>query len=72
MTTRYTVFSRRPYRGSIRKGFTPNAHARRTTIRKDLTIEEARALCAQGDANQERDAGREYRHLSFYEFTVQS
>lgn len=65
----YRVFSRRPYRGSIRKGFTPNPGARRTTIRTGLALDEARQLCAQGPANQARDAGREYRHLSFYEFT---
>lgn len=68
MTTTYRVFSRRPYRGSVRGGFNPNPGARRTTIRRGLPIEEARQLCKQGPANQARDAGREYRALTFYEF----
>jgi hypothetical protein len=68
----YRVFSRRVYCGSKRHGFAPNFAARRTTIQTGLTLDEARALCKQGPANEARDAGREYRHLSFYEFTAES
>jgi hypothetical protein len=73
MTT-YSVFSRKPWR-RVRplKGsaafYTPNPGARKMTLARGLTIEQARAHCAQGPANQARAAGREYRNLTFYEFT---
>ena len=63
----YRVFSRSPWRRE-RGAYVPNPGARKTTIRRGLTIDEARALCAQGPANQARDAGREYRGKCFYEF----
>lgn len=68
MTT-YRVFRRKPWRRARSGGYEPNPCARCYTIRRGLTIEEARQLCAQGPANQARDAGREYRGLTFYEFT---
>ena len=62
-----TVFKRKVYR---REGgrYVPHPSARRTTIRRVNTVDEARALCEQGPANQALAAGREYRHLHFYEF----
>jgi hypothetical protein len=66
MTT-YKVFSRRTMRRA--KGiFVPNPGARRTTIRRGLTVEEARQLCKQGPANMARDAGSDTRGLVWYEF----
>lgn len=69
----YEVFSRKAYKtiptpwGGTR--FAPNPGARKTQIANVETIEEARAICADGPANKAREAGREYRHLSFYEYT---
>lgn len=67
MAETYRVFSRKPWR---REGgrFVPNPGARKRTVQTGCTIEKARALCEEGAANKARDAGREYRHLSFLEF----
>lgn len=67
MPDTYRVFSRKPWR-RVDGRYAPNPGARKTTIRRGLTIEEARSLCADGPANIARDAGREYRGLPFYEF----
>jgi len=69
----YEVFSRKVYKlvhtswGGTR--FAQNPGARKTHIANVETIEEARAICADGPANKALAAGREYRHLSFYEYT---
>ena len=65
----YRVFKRRPYRRE-RLRYVPNPGAHCTVIRRNIaTIDEARAICAQGPANIALDQGREYRGLMFYEFT---
>ncbi len=69
MTTAYRVFKRNPYRRE-RGHYVPNPGARKLTIRTVETIEEARAICRDGPANRARDAGYEYRGLTFYEFEV--
>lgn len=66
MTT-YRVFSRKAWRRAGRS-YVPNPGARKITRARGLTIEQAREHCAQGPANLARDAGREYRNLTFYEF----
>lgn len=76
MCTTYRVFKRRPWKRvkPLRHSaafYAPNPGARRTTLRTGLTLEEARALCKEGPANQARDAGCEYRGLHFYEFTAE-
>lgn len=65
--TTYRVFSRKPWRRESGR-YVPNPGARKLTIQRGLNREEARALCEDGPANQLRDAGREYRGASFYEF----
>jgi hypothetical protein len=74
MTDTYRVFRRKVYKRvpspwgrSFAVTFRPH-HGRRFHVRGGLTIEEARTLCDSGPANMARDAGREYRHLAFYEF----
>lgn len=63
----YRVFSRKVWQR--RNGQWAPYAGRKTTIRRGVrTIEEARALCADGPANRARAAGREYRALAFYEF----
>lgn len=64
----YKVFSRKSWVGDKKTGFKPAPGGRRITIRTGLSLDEARELCASGPANQARAAGKEYRHLSFYEF----
>jgi hypothetical protein len=65
----YLIFKRRPYKRTA-WGYAPNPGARRTTIRRGVNnIEEARAICARGPANIALEQGREYRGLTFYEFT---
>lgn len=67
MTDTYRVFRRKPW-VKVANGYAPNPGARKVTIRKGVTLEEARAMCAGGPANMAREAGCEYRHLSFHEF----
>lgn len=67
--TKYRVFKRTAWRRE-RGQWVPFA-TRGTTIRRGLTLAEARQLCAQGPANMARDAGKEYRGLAFYEFTAE-
>lgn len=64
---KYEIFSRKAYR---REGgeYVPYAGSRRVHICYRETIEEAREVCADGPANKALKAGKEYRHLSFYEF----
>lgn len=65
--SKYRVFSRKVYRRENGR-YVPNPGARKMTIQFVSSIEQARALCAEGPANIARDAGREYRNLPFYEF----
>lgn len=73
--SRYWVFSRKAYRRERdtfgRGRYVPNPGARRYTIARDQTLEEARRICEAGPANVALAAGREYRGLSFYEFERQ-
>lgn len=66
----FRVFSRKAYR-KVRNAwgtsFVPG-HSRKTTIATVRTEAEARAICKDGPANKAIDAGKEYRHLSFYEY----
>ena len=64
----YKVFSHKAYRKENGE-FVPYPNARRTHICYCETVEDARDICADGPANKALSAGREYRHLSFYEFT---
>jgi hypothetical protein len=65
----YRIFKRKPYRRTG-WGYASDPHARCTTIRRGVaTEEEAREICSHGPANMALKEGREYRHLSFYEFT---
>jgi len=69
----YKVFKRKAYRRERnaftgRVGYVPNPGARRFSLGTAATIEEARAMCANGPANVALAAGREYRGLCFYEF----
>lgn len=64
---RYTVFKRKVWKRE-RGQWVPFA-TRGVVVRRGLTLDEARQLCAQGPANMARDAGREYRGLAFYELT---
>lgn len=64
----YEVFSRPSWR-KVGGRFVPYPGARRTRICHCETVEEARKICAEGPANMALSAGKEYRHLSFYEFT---
>jgi len=62
------IFKRKPYKRTD-WGYAPNPRARCTTIRRGVaTAEEAREICSRGPANVAFEEGREYRHLSFYEF----
>ena len=63
----YVVFKRKVYTRADGK-WIPNPR-RGQAVQTGLTLEEARALCATGPANIARDAGTEYRGLTFYEFT---
>jgi hypothetical protein len=64
----YRIFKRKPYKRTPR-GYTPKLRARCSTIRLgEATAAEPRAICARGPANVALEEGREYRHLSFYEF----
>lgn len=65
----YKVFSRKVYRKENGQ-FVPNSGARRTHICYCETEEEAREICANGPANKALAANKEYRHLSFYEYTI--
>ncbi len=70
MTDTYRVFKRNPWRRNPAwpGGWEPNAGARKLTVRRGLALEDARKLCKQGPANKLRDAGKEYRGKTFYEF----
>lgn len=65
----YTVFKRKVYRKDGRQ-WVP-FYTRGQTVRTGCTLAEARELCATGPANMARDAGTEYRGLTFYEFTAE-
>lgn len=67
MSDTYRVFSRKPYM-RVNGGYAPNPYARKITIRRGVSIDEARTMCEDGPANIARDAGKEYRNKSFYEF----
>lgn len=68
MDNRYTVFTRTPWR-KVNGAYVPNPGARRHVTHRRVTLQRARELCAQGAANIALREGREYRHLSFCEFT---
>ena len=68
MTT-YIVFKRKAWQRKAGK-WVPFI-TRGQTVQRGCTLEEARALCATGPANIARDAGTEYRGLTFYEFTAE-
>lgn len=63
----YCVFRRTPWR-RIKGGYAPNPGARKTVLRRGVSLEEARAMCASGPANMALAADREYRSLAFHEF----
>lgn len=63
----YRVFSRKPWRRESGR-YVPNPGARKMTVQRGCTLEQARELCTLGPANRARDAGREYRGQTFYEF----
>lgn len=63
----YRVFKRKPWRRE-RGQYVPNPGARKITVERGCSHERALKLCALGPANVARDAGREYRGLTFYEF----
>lgn len=67
MSETYRVFKRNPWRRE-RGQHVPNPGARKMTVQRGLSLDDARRLCAQGPANQLRAAGREYRGQTFYEF----
>jgi hypothetical protein len=67
MSDTYRVFKRSPWKRE-RGQYVPNPGARKMTVRRGCTLDMARELCKQGPANQLRDAGREYRGATFYEF----
>jgi hypothetical protein len=56
---KYRVFKRRPWKRnpSWPGGWEPFGGARKRTVDKDLTIDEARRLCEQGNKNVERKPG---------------
>lgn len=64
----YQVFSRKAYRRENGR-YVPHPSARRRTITHVNTADEAREICANGPANKALAEGREYRNLTFYEFT---
>jgi hypothetical protein len=66
----YRVFKRNPWRrdASWPDGWAPNSGARKLTVRRGLSLDDARALCRQGPANKALKAGEEYRGKTFYEF----
>lgn len=64
----YRVFSHKVYARASWGGFVPKHNGRKRTIARGKTIEEARAICSDGPANKALGAGKEYRHLAFYEF----
>ena len=64
----YRVFKRKAYRRENGQ-YVPHPSARCYTLYTGVDIDTARDICKRGPANQALEAGREYRGLSFYEFT---
>lgn len=50
---KYRVFKRRPWR-RVATGWEPNGGARKTVVRRNVSIEDARAICAEGNKNNVR------------------
>lgn len=67
MTT-YTVFKRKVYRRENGQ-YIPHPSARRQVIQRGVSYARAIELCKDGPANKALKEGREYRGLTFYEFT---
>lgn len=64
MTT-YRVFTRRPWKRNPKfpQGWEPHGGARKTTVEKAVTLEQAKRLCKAGNAGKPRKPGQ-----TWYEF----
>lgn len=72
---KYNVFKRRPWKKNPAwpGGWEPEGGARKTTVRRGVDLETARAICAEGNANIKRDkSGSIKPGQMFYEFERQS
>jgi hypothetical protein len=61
----YRVFTRRPWRRNAAwpGGWEPFGGARKTTLERGLSLEEAKRRCAEGNKNVKREPGARFHEF---------